>query len=484
MRNPSSRLAILLALLTLGFSACASGASQGSKDLFLWSISEEANAEPVAWVLGSVHLAREGDGLDRAALDAYDRARTLAVEIDVDAVDPVAINRIVSTSGSYEEGRSLTETLGARDFERLGRLLAGAGVAAQAAERWKPWLAGMVLGLTSLQKGGAKDSGNGGAVVGVDRFFLERARGQRPIVSLETIDEQVDALTSASEAVQLAELRHLIDTLERGESPLDKALDSYMEGDASALEAQLSEGGIEGERKAWLDRILRDRNVHMAERGAALIRDGKRPFIVVGAGHLVGPSAVQTLLGGMGFVVTPIKRTGENVPLVLASAKAGRTATAQAAPGRVIGYRVDWPCAETASARFAAGGAEVPPTSCQSGPVVFLLSTLSLPTGTGGMLSDQQFFGLQMEQFKGLARGPVEHAEVKVGTVDSAGGSLAWQLPASRFAFDTDSARLMGLMIKDGDRVYNLMAVAPLGTPRLEGVLEVLSSLVLVVADE
>lgn len=491
MRSPSIPLTLVLALL---LTACASRGVRDSKagDLFLWSIAAEEGAEPVGWVLGSVHVARQGDGLDRAALDAYGRARTLAVELDLDTLDPAAINRIITTSGSYQAGASLSAALGAKDFERLGRLLEKVGIPVEAVDKWKPWLAAMVLGFTSMQQGGdggaaeggGEGAGQGGAAVGVDRFFLDRARGERPIVSLETIDEQIDALTSATEAVQLAELRHTIDALESGESPLDEVLDSYMEGDASALEAQVSAGGVEGERKAWLDRIIKDRNVHMAERAAALIRRGEKPFIVVGAGHLVGPGAVQTLLGGMGFHITPVRRTGEKVPLVLGDKSAGPAAATPPAQNLVTGYRVGWSCAETASGPLSATDPSASNVICKDGDIVYVLTTLGLPTGTGNLLGDAQFFGLQMEQLKSVATGPVDHAPAKVGTVDSTGRALASEFPALRFALDTAQSRLIGVMVKDGDRVYNLMAVAPPGAAGVERVPGVLSTLVLVLADE
>lgn len=490
MRNLSTSLMLFLAFLLVG---CVSRGPRPSTEgeIFLYSVATEPDGEPVAWVLGSVHLARQGDGLDRAALEAYDRAKTLAVELDVDRVDPVTLSRVVTSSGSYPEGGSLSAALGPKDFERLGRLLVKAGLPAEAADTWKPWLAAMVLGFTSMQQGGGGDTQAsegegakpGGAVVGVDRFFLERARDERPIISLETIEEQIDALTSASEEVQLAELRHTIDALERGESPLDEVLDSYMAGDASALEAQIAAGGIEGERKAWLDRILRDRNIHMAERAAALIRSGERPFIVVGAGHLVGPSAVQTLLGGMGFHVTPVRRSGEKVPLVLgASGNASRKAPA--ARGPVTGYRIGWPCADTASGLFAPRNAEPSSASCQSGDVNFVIASVYLPAGAGSMVTDEQFFGIQLEQLKQVAKGPMDHALVKVGAVDAEGRPQAFEFAASRFAFATDEAHILGLMVKDGDRILSVMAVAPLGAKGLDAAADTLSTLVLTLAAE
>jgi len=86
---------LLFAAWLLG---CASrGPVTEPPGIFLWSIAPEVGHEPVAWLLGSVHIAREGDAIDRAAIDAFEGADRLAVELDPDAIDAATIARLIAT---------------------------------------------------------------------------------------------------------------------------------------------------------------------------------------------------------------------------------------------------------------------------------------------------------------------------------------------------------------------------------------------------
>jgi len=185
-------------LVALCLVACVPrGHNPKAPDTFLWAITTSPGAEPVAWLLGSVHVARQGDGIDRAALDAYDRSDTLAVELDLDAVDIGALSRVITTTGRYEPGHTLSEALGAEDFDRLSRLMGDAGLDAPDLDTWRPWLVALVLGFVPLA-GDKRGGASGGLSTGVDQYFLDRARGQRPgMLSHATSGAAVNALRPA-----------------------------------------------------------------------------------------------------------------------------------------------------------------------------------------------------------------------------------------------------------------------------------------------
>ena len=460
----------LLLLVSSWLMACASrGPSPKAQDIFLWSVTAEPGREPVAWLLGSVHIAREGDGIDRAALDAYEKAERLAVELDIEALDVTELNELMTRTGRYEEGRSLSAMLGAKDYQRLSALFAER-LPVPELDRFKPWLAAMLLAFTSM-------SGDGAGAIGVDRYFLTRARGHKAIVSLETFQEQIDALESASDSVQLLELRRTMDTIERGESPLDQLLDSYIQGSASALEEAIGATTGDDERKAWIDRLVRERNVNMADRAAALIRDGARPFIVVGAGHLIGADSVQALLAKHGFHVAPVRATGERVPLELPTAVATKLPKA-------VNHQVGWPCAEATVSEVDAGGMALPLHQCNAGAVHYALSSADLPAAVMNTMTDEQFFALQIQQLKqqlGVAR--IEHRSASVAAVSARGVPLEAGFPARWFSMQLETGQMVGLVVKAGTRSYTLIAMV-LSKSAVAQAQAVLDSFVLEVAPE
>lgn len=107
------RTVITLFLACSWLTACIARAPHRvGADTFLWSVAPAPDQAPIAWILGSVHLARESDGIDRAAVDAYAQCDRLAVELDTDTMDGAELSRLVESSGHYEQGQSLRQALG------------------------------------------------------------------------------------------------------------------------------------------------------------------------------------------------------------------------------------------------------------------------------------------------------------------------------------------------------------------------------------
>ncbi|MCC6623329.1 MAG: TraB/GumN family protein [Deltaproteobacteria bacterium] len=457
-----------VALLVASCAACvARGPRPGPPSIYLWEIRRPPEVEVVGWVLGSVHLSREGDGIDAAVVRAYEAADSLAVELDVDTIDPTALLALMTTKGRYEPGRSLSGALGQEPFARLAEHLSGLGLPVSELDRLRPWVASLMLVLApALGKGGAGGTGEtGGAFgVGVDRFFLAKARGDKSIVSLETIDEQIAALTSLSEAVQLEDLLELIAVLDAGGSLLDPVIDAYMEGDVDpALGGALEpDAQADPERAAWMRRLIQDRNAVMAARVEVLLDEGERPFVVVGAGHVRGSEGVPALLAGRGFHLAPVEPTGDRLPLVLPPAAAVKPPSV-----RVVGHRVAWPCEAPQASTVEQGGVTVQVTTCTTSSTRYVLTRAPLSSAMGAMMTRDQVYGLavaQMGQMLGASESTADASEVS-------------GLPARRFFVVHPGGVMVGVVVWADDTLYTFVATATsLGEAPIAPVLEVLRS--------
>lgn len=144
---------------------------------------------------------------------------------------------------------------------------------------------------------------------GQDMLLMALAKAQqRPVKSLETVQEQLDALSGGEHEAALVEAA--LGQLERGEvrAPGRRLADVWERGDLAALAdygswCQCNETPAE---QAWAKRINDDRNVLLAARIDALHASGQRVLVAVGALHMSGQQALPRLLAQRGYQVQPL----------------------------------------------------------------------------------------------------------------------------------------------------------------------------------
>jgi uncharacterized protein YbaP (TraB family) len=133
---------------------------------------------------------------------------------------------------------------------------------------------------------------------------LAKAEG-RPVQSLETVEEQLAALSGGEQEMALldAGLRQLQQGQVRG--PLRKLAEVWSRGDLQTLadyRRWCNCADTPAERD-WIKRLNDDRNLQLAGRIDALHAAGQRLFVAVGALHMSGPEALPRLLAARGFEV-------------------------------------------------------------------------------------------------------------------------------------------------------------------------------------
>ena len=131
-----------------------------------------------------------------------------------------------------------------------------------------------------------------------------------PTRSLETGTEQVAALSAASSA-ELAEwVQTGVNDLrtDKARRQLRKLSRAWADSDIQRLERYPHWCECEGTaaERAVLDRVVKQRNVTLAERIDALIRQEGPAFVAVGALHMVGSHGLPALLKARGFTVKQV----------------------------------------------------------------------------------------------------------------------------------------------------------------------------------
>lgn len=141
-----------------------------------------------------------------------------------------------------------------------------------------------------------------------EMLLVQRAKAMRKrVVSLETAEQQKQALvpSEAAEAVSLIEqtLDQLDNQLSR--RVLDRLVRAWEQGDLVTLDRyeDWCECAANDDERAFLRRLNDERNGPLADRIAALHGPGRRVFAAIGALHMTGPAALPKLLADRGFRV-------------------------------------------------------------------------------------------------------------------------------------------------------------------------------------
>jgi len=259
---------------------------------FLWEASSERGK---VYLLGSVHLLPLGTPVWSPAIEAaFDSTNVLVMEMDVQQASASAMS--LMQHGLISDGRSLSEVIGEELMEELAPKLETIGPARGLIERAKPWFAAMLLSSTALTSAGFA------ADAGVDLQVAQRAlQAGRTLHALETAQDQINVFDMLPEDVQVAFLRYTVRDLDDSQREAGGLAQLWIEGDAETLQARMGEGmsSIPDLREALLDA----RNQRWVPQILSLLAEGRTPFVVVGAGHLVGPGSVLDLLRQEGFQV-------------------------------------------------------------------------------------------------------------------------------------------------------------------------------------
>ena len=286
--------AALLALLAMGpalAQAAAPGAATPSRP-FLWTISS-----PTATVhlLGSIHLATPDIyPLDPRVEAAFQAAGTLVLELPLDPATQVQAAARMATAGTYPPGDTIDLHLDRALLEALQQRMRKSGVAFSAVRSQRPWLVALMLGLGEMQRRGFRPE------LGVDLHLATRAQGEKRILGLETVDEQVALFAGMSDALQEQMLKDSLERLDEVGDMLRRTVSLWRAGDAEGM-FELLMGPMRAEFPEIYQRLVAERNRRMAAAIESYLRGSGVTFVVVGSGHLGGPDGILPLLGARGY---------------------------------------------------------------------------------------------------------------------------------------------------------------------------------------
>jgi uncharacterized protein YbaP (TraB family) len=245
------------------------------------------------WLLGSVHLLRPADAAPPpAVLQAYASAKQLVLELDLDGAGNIGPPdaRLLRLPA----GRQLRDVLGPRLHERFVAAASKQDLPASVFDPLQPWFAAITYEQSLYAQLGFNAS------QGVDQQFARRAAADgKPVLGLETVDEQLGYFASLPLKDQVDLLRETLDEATDIKQELDETITAWRRGDIAKLESLLAKGHAES--PALMQRLTTDRNRKWMKKLLPLIEGQQDVLVVVGALHLVGKDGLISLLTKAGY---------------------------------------------------------------------------------------------------------------------------------------------------------------------------------------
>jgi uncharacterized protein YbaP (TraB family) len=270
---------------------------------FLWEVKSAQEQGGTVYVVGSIHLGRPGELSFPPSMDAaFARSDALVVEVDVGAVDAMALQRFILEQGMLPPNQRLSERLGPETAKLLGPAAERVGLPLAGLERMRPWVVAITLSVMELQRAGYQ------AGLGVDRVFLDRARGAKEIVELETAEGQLRMLAGLPESLQDAMLKDQLSRSEQFTQGLEQIIQAWKVGDAEGMAALVFRDEADPALRPVYEKLFYERNARMAQALEGMLAQPRTWFVVVGAGHVVGPQGVVALLETQGHRVRQLPK--------------------------------------------------------------------------------------------------------------------------------------------------------------------------------
>lgn len=297
-------LTLLAALLAIGFahSAFADEAPAPATTVLapmeahpaLWTVHGKKGT---AYLFGSVHVLPQQIDWHTKQIDAaIAKADVFVFELPVDEDLQAHIQNYVKTRGTLPPDKHLRDMLSPKAREAFDREIAKLPLPASAFDHMRPWLADVTIDVMDIQNQHYSQQ------AGIEaQLKKEIAPRNKPIIGLETVDQQLALLVPDDPKVELQNFESDLESAKEDNDKVGPLLDAWMQGDVRRL-AHLTAADMDGYpqlRKV----LIEDRNHAWVTKITALLDENKTYFIAVGAAHLVGPRGVPALLRKQGLKV-------------------------------------------------------------------------------------------------------------------------------------------------------------------------------------
>lgn len=275
----------------------------------LWRIEKNGRT---SWLYGTIHAARmqwvfPGPGV----MTAMRQSDTLALELN--PMDADSLKPLTGSPGAQAVARVLDPLRHAR----LNRQVNLACLPPSALDALRPAIrVAALLVLNARNDGLYLDFGIDSVLAGISQAL------KKPIVALETAGDQLVLVAGRNEDEERRVVDSALDELESGNSrqQVVELAQAWASADLDTLNAYPTwcQCMDSPEAKAFMKRMLDDRNVLIAQKIDRLHAGGQRVFTGVGVLHMIGEQGLPALMRAQGYrveAVAPVSDRPSREPL-------------------------------------------------------------------------------------------------------------------------------------------------------------------------
>jgi uncharacterized protein YbaP (TraB family) len=283
----------VIAAAWLLFGACLCAGAEQAHHIF-WEAKGKHNT---VYLLGSVHMLKAADSaLPGEAMHAYAVSKLLVMELDLNGAGADSLLESGAELEMLPEGQTLAGAVGPKLYAQLLARAQPLGLDPEILVHFQPWFAALMLQQLELAKSGFDPQ------AGVDeQFALMAQTDQKPIIGLETIEEQLGFFAHLSLDQQRQFLRSTLEESDTAESETDAVVRAWQRGDTVKLEQLLRKGTDESPELYHL--LTTERNRRWLPKITQLLNGDDNCLVIVGALHLIGHDGVIELLQRQGYAV-------------------------------------------------------------------------------------------------------------------------------------------------------------------------------------
>ena len=296
MKRKASSLSLIVSILFLIVTfICTTYTFSYAEKSFLWRVQSKRST---VYILGSIHLLKKDIyPLSRTIENAFEKSDFLAVEADINDIGRLNIQKLME-SAFYSGNDTLEKHVSRSTFDTIKEQTERLGLPVEFVYNQKPWFLGLTLSSLELMKSGYDPN------YGMDKYFLSKAAGTKKILELESLDYQIDLLSSLNDDEQELFLLYTLKDLKILTQEVDNLVDAWQSGAAESMEKTVTKSFTEDRRFSGIyDKLIHKRNRNMALKIEGFLKTNRTYFVVVGAAHLLGDRGIVQLLKGRGYSV-------------------------------------------------------------------------------------------------------------------------------------------------------------------------------------
>jgi len=264
-----------------------------SHPLFLWQVESK---EGTVYLAGSVHALKATlYPLPLPFEVAFERSDALVVEVNTASPGLANLQQKMLEYTLLPAGVTLGQVIAPETLAALNRYLTEQAIPPASLAMLKPVMVATQLSVMRLMALGYLPDH------GLEQHFIDRI-GDRAILELETIDQQLEVLTSPPMSLQEQLLKDTLAQLPDMNATLAALIGAWLVGDDDELRRLFDEqSGQSAAYQEFMDRLLGERNKAMVERIKGFLERERTYFVLVGAAHLTGNDGIVALLEAQGY---------------------------------------------------------------------------------------------------------------------------------------------------------------------------------------